>query len=120
VEVPFHWKITQQNKIKLCDITPRDCKVESVLWKSLLPQTLRKISAKKYLSQYIIYNVKDINTAVDCCMCDYCYCSGLHDLHMYVSHLCSGCVMQCGMLLVATVFQLHNKPLLCQVNCTVY
>jgi hypothetical protein len=95
-------------------------KVESVLWKSLLPQTLRKISAMKNLSQYIIYNVKDINTEVNSTMCGCCYCSGVHDLHMYVSRVCCGCGMQCGMLLVATVFYLHNKPLLCQVNCTVY
>jgi len=40
----------------------------------------------KYLSQYIKYNVKDINTAVDTSMRGYCYCSGLHDLHIYVSH----------------------------------
>ena len=53
-------------------------------------------------------------------MCDCCYCSGIHDLHIYVSPVCSGCVMQCGMLLVAAVFYLHNKLLLCQVNCTVY
>jgi len=96
------------------------CKVESVLWKSLLPQTLGKISAMKNHSQYIIYSVKDINTVVDSTMCGYCYCSGVHDLHMYVSRVCSGCVMQCGMLLEATVFYVHNKLLLCQVNCTVY
>jgi hypothetical protein len=96
------------------------CELLSVLFKSLLCQTLRKISAMKNLSQYIIYNVKDINTAVDSTMCGYCYCSGVHDLHMYVSHVCSGCVMQCGILLVADVFYLHNKPLLCQANCTVY
>ena len=95
-------------------------KVESVLWKSLLPQILRKISAMKNLSQYITYNVKDINTVVDLTMCGYCYCSGVLDLHMYVSRVCSGCVMQCGMLLVETVFYVHNKLLLCQVNCTVY
>ena len=96
------------------------CKVESVLWKSLLPQTLRKVSAMKNLSHYITNNVKDINTVVDLTVCGCCYCSCVHDLHIYVSCVCSGCVMQCGMLLVATVFYLHNKPLLCQVNFTVY
>ena len=95
-------------------------KVESVLWKSLLPQILRKISAMKNLSQYITYKVKDINTVVDLTMCGYCYCSGVLDLHMYVSRVCSGCVMQCGMLLVETMFYVHIKLLLYQVNCTVY
>ena len=37
-----------------------------------------------------------------------------------VSLVCSGCVMQCGMLLVPTTFYLHNKPLLCRANCSVY
>ena len=96
------------------------CKVESILWKSLLPETLRKIYAMKNLSQYIIYNVKHINTAIGSIMCGYCYCSGAHDLHMCVSRMCSGCVMQCGVLLLDTVFYVHNKLLLCQVNCTVY
>ena len=78
------------------------CKVESVLWKSLLPETLRKIYAMKNLSQHIIYNVKDINTVIGSIMCGYCYCSVAHDLHMCVSRMCSGCVMQCGVLLLAT------------------
>ena len=44
--------------------------------------------------------------------------TGVHDVD--ICHVeCSGCIMQCGMLLVATVFYLHNKPLLCRVNCTV-
>ena len=60
------------------------CKLESVLWKSLLPQTLRKISAMKNLSQNIIHDVKDINAVVDSTVCGYCYCSGVHDLNMYV------------------------------------
>ena len=37
-----------------------------------------------------------------------------------VSHVCSVWVMQCGVLLVATAFYQHNKPLLCRVNGTVY
>jgi hypothetical protein len=53
-------------------------------------------------------------------MCGCCYCSDIHDLDINVSRVCSGCVMQCGMLLVATMFCLHNKLLLCQVKCTVY
>jgi hypothetical protein len=34
-------------------------------------------------------------------------------------HVCSGCVMQCGMLL-AILFYPHNRPLLCWVSYTVY
>jgi uncharacterized membrane protein len=59
--------------------------VASVLRKSLLPQILRKISAMKNLSQYIIHNVKDINTVVDSAMCGYFNCSGVHGLHMRVA-----------------------------------
>jgi hypothetical protein len=37
-------------------------KVESVLWKSLLPQILGWIPTLRNLSQYIIYYVKDKST----------------------------------------------------------
>ena len=42
-------------------------------------------------------------------MCGCCYCSGMHDLDINVSQVCSGCVTQCGMFLVAITFYLHNK-----------
>jgi len=57
---------------------------------------------------------------VDSTICDCCYCSGVHVLDIYVSCTVPHCDIQCGMLLVATMFDLHNKLLLYQVNCTVY
>jgi hypothetical protein len=64
------------------------------------------------LTCHSVHLVKDNkHRAVDLTTCGCCYCPAVRDLDMCVC-VCSGCVMQCGMLLVATAFYLHNKPLL--------
>jgi len=57
---------------------------------------------------------------VDWNICGCCHCSGILDLDINVSGVCSGYATQCGMLSMATAFYLHNKLLLCRVKCTVY
>jgi hypothetical protein len=52
-------------------------------------------------------------------MCGCCYCSAVRGLDLYVSLMWPGYVMQCGMLM-ATAFNLHNKPFLCPLNFIVY
>ena len=73
------------------------------------------------LTCHSVHLVKDVNTVqwTGLCVAAATILQSVTYIYMYmcvcvcVSHMCSGCVMQCGMLLVATALYLQNKPLLC-------
>jgi hypothetical protein len=99
------------NKIKsymiLCHVI---WKVQSVLWKSLLPQILGWIPTMKILSKYTIYYVKNKSTVHWTVLCVAAAAVLVTMTHIYMCHVCVLNASRC----VACWWQLC---FICTINC---